>query len=115
MGSGHLVLHPVVLGTHRNGPRIHTVTEMLYPPLWRRHCLVVMILIDLSRLAVAARLCDRVLDIFRADPRRVVTDMDDIVFPVQSDIGNMWLLSQGTLDGARAAQAVHATELEGAH
>ena len=33
MGGRHLVLHPVVLGPHRDGLRVHAVPEVLHPPL----------------------------------------------------------------------------------
>src|SRR5215217_9057827 len=112
MGSGHLVLHPVVLGAHRDGLRIHAVAEVLHAPLRWRHGLVMVLLPDLSRLAVTASLCDHLLDIFRADVRGIVADVDDVALPVQVDIGEVWLLSQGPLHGTGTAQAVHATELE---
>ena len=82
MGSGHLVLHPVVLGAHRDGLRIHAVAEVLHPPLWGRHGLMVVLLLDLGRAAVAAGLRDHLLDIFRANLRGVVADVDDVVLPV---------------------------------
>src|SRR5215211_2515742 len=107
----HLVLHPVVLGSHRDGLRIYTVAEVLHPPHWRRHGLVVLLL-DLGRLAVAASLRDDLFDVFRADPRRVVADVDHVVLPIEANVGDVRLLSQGSLDGTSAAQAVHATELE---
>jgi hypothetical protein len=50
-----------------------------------------MVFLDLSRLAVAARLRDDLLDAFRADVRGVVADVDDVVLPVQPDIGDMRL------------------------
>jgi hypothetical protein len=50
---------------------------------------MVVLLLDLRRLAVAAGLCDHLLDIFRADPRGVVADADDIVLSVQSNIGDV--------------------------
>ena len=109
---GSLVLHPVVLGPHRDGLRVHAVFEVLHSPLGRRHGLVVVLLLDLGRLAVAARLRDHLLDIFRADPRWVVADVDEVVLPVQPHVGDVRLLSQGSLDGVGAAQAVHAPELE---
>jgi hypothetical protein len=74
--------------------------------------MVVLLFPDLSRLAVASRLCDHLLDIFRADTRRVVADVDDVVLPVQLYLGDMWLLPQDPFDGTSAAKAVHATELE---
>src|SRR5215210_151353 len=111
MGSGHLVLHSVVLGSHRNGLCVHAVPYVLHPPLWRRHGLMV-VLPDLSRLAVAAGLYDHMPYIFRVSLRGVVADVDDVVFPVQPDFGDVWLLSQGPLDGTGAAQAVHAAEFE---
>ena len=52
-----------------------------------------VLLLDLGRLAVAARLRDHLLDIFRADPRGVVADVDDVVLPVQLNIGDVRLLS----------------------
>src|SRR5215216_6627640 len=107
----HLVLHPVVLGSHRDGLRIYTVAEVLHPPHWRRHGLVVLLL-DLGRLAVAASLRDDLFDVFRADPRRVVADVDHVVLPIEANVGDVRLLSQGSLDGISAAQTVHATELE---
>ena len=102
-GWRDLVLHPVVLGPHRDGLRIHAVSEVLHPPLGRRHGLVVVLLPDLGRLAVAARLCDHLLDVFRADPRGIVADVDEVVLPVQPDVGDVRLLSQGSLDGIGAA------------
>jgi hypothetical protein len=111
MGSRHLILHTIVLGAHRDGLRIHPVADVLHPPLGGRHGLV-MVLLDLSRLAVASRLCDHLLDIFRADVRGIVADVDEVVLPVQSNIGDVWLLSQGPLNGTGAAQFVNATEFE---
>jgi hypothetical protein len=93
MSSGHLILHPVVLRPHRDGLRIHAVPDVLHPPLWRSHGLVVVLLLDLGRLAIAAGLRDHLLDIFRADPRGVVADVDDVVLPVQPNLGDVWLLS----------------------
>jgi hypothetical protein len=112
MGSGHLVLHPVVLGAHRDGLRIHAVAEVLHAPLRWRHGLVMVLLPDLSRLAVTASLCDHLLDIFRADVRGIVADVDDVALPVQVDIGEVWLFSQGPLHGTGAVQAMNATEFE---
>src|SRR5215208_8364607 len=113
MGIRHLVLHPVVLCAHRDGLRIHTVREVLHPLLWRRHGLMVVLLFpDLSRLAVASRLCDHLLDIFRADVRGIVAHVDEVVLPVQLYLGDMWLLPQDPFDGTGAAKAVHAPELE---
>jgi hypothetical protein len=54
---------------------------------------VVVLLLALSRLAVAAGLCDHLLDIFRGDPCGVVADVDYIVLPVQVEIGDVWLLT----------------------
>src|SRR5215203_6522058 len=112
MGSRHLVLHPVVLGPHRDGLRIHAMPEVLHPPLRWRHDFVVVLLLDLGGLAVAAGLRDHLLEIFWADPRRVVADVDDVALPVHPNFGDVGLLPQGSLDGTSAAQAVHATELE---
>jgi hypothetical protein len=112
IGSRHLVQHPVVLRPHRDGLRIHAVAEVLHPPLRGRHGLMVVLLLDLGRAAVAAGLCDDLLYIFRADPRGVVADVDGIVIPVQVKLGDVRLLPQGPFDGTGAAQAVHATELE---
>ena len=69
---------------------------------------------DLGRLAVAARLCDRPLDAFRADPRWIVADVYEVVLPVQPHVGYVRLGSQGSHYGVGAASAVHAPELEGA-
>ena len=55
MGGRHLVLHPVVLGPHRDGLRIHAVPEVLHPPLRRRHGLVVVLVLDLGRLCSRSR------------------------------------------------------------
>jgi hypothetical protein len=52
-----------------------------------------VVLLDLSRLAVAACLRDDLLDAFRADVRGVVADVDDVVLPVQLNLGDVWLLS----------------------
>jgi|SRR5215217_7860516 hypothetical protein len=73
---------------------------------------MVLLLPDLSRLAVASRLRDHLLDIFRADLGGIVADVDEVVLPVQVDIADVWLLSKGSLHGTGAAQTVHATELE---
>jgi hypothetical protein len=112
MGSRHLVLHPVVLGAHRDGLCIHAVADVLHPPLRGRHGVVMVLLPDLSRLAVAARLCDHLLDIFQDDVHGIVADVEDVVLPVQVDIGDVCLLSQGPLHGTGTTQAVHATEFE---
>src|SRR5215207_1550707 len=111
MGGGHLVLHPVVLGSHRNGLRVHAVPDVLHPTLRRRHSLMV-VLLDLGGLAVAAGLRDHPLDIFRANLGGVVADVDDVVLPVKVDIGNTWLLSKDSLDGTGAVQAMNAAEFE---
>src|SRR5215204_4774874 len=107
----HLVLHPVVLGPHRDGLHIYAVAEVLHPPHWRGHGLVVLLL-DLGRLAVAAGLRDDLFDGFRPDPRRVVAHVDHVVLPIEANVGYVRLLSQGSLDSTGAAQAVHATERE---
>jgi len=73
---------------------------------------MVVLPLDLSRLAVAAGLRDHLLDIFRANLGGVVADVDDVVLPVQPDIGNIWLLSKGSLDGTGAVQAMNAAEFE---
>jgi hypothetical protein len=73
---------------------------------------MVVLLLDLGRAEVAAGPRDHLLDIFRADTRGVVADVDDVVLPVQLYLGDVWLLPQYPLDGTGAAQAVHATELE---
>jgi hypothetical protein len=52
-----------------------------------------VLLLELGRLAVASGLRDHLLEIFWADPRRVVAHMDEVVLPVQSNIGDVWLLS----------------------
>src|SRR5215203_5528320 len=107
----HLVLHTVVLCPHRNGLCVHAVPDVLHPTLRRRHGLMV-VLLDLGRLAVTARLRDHLLDIFRVNLGGVVADVDDVVLPVQPDIGNTWLLSKDSLDGTGAVQAMNAAEFE---
>jgi hypothetical protein len=72
---------------------------------------VVLILYS-DRHTVAAGVRDHLLDIFRADPRRVVADVDDVVLPVQLYLGYVRLILQGPLDGTGTAQFVNATELE---
>jgi hypothetical protein len=59
-----------------------------------------------------AGLRDDLLDPFRVDVRGIVADVDDVVLPVQPNIGDVWLLSQDPLDGTGATQTVHATERE---
>jgi hypothetical protein len=71
-----------------------------------------VLLLDLSRLAVAAGLRDHHFDAFCVDPRGVVADVDGVVFPIQPDIGDVRLLPQGSLDGSGASQAVNASKLE---
>jgi hypothetical protein len=92
VGSGLLVLHPVVLGSHRDGLHIHTVLEVLHPPLGRRYSFVVLIFCP-DRRAVAARLRDDLLNVLRASARRIESDVDDVVLPVQPNLGDVWLLS----------------------
>src|SRR5215211_4031909 len=113
LGGGSLVLHAVVLGPHRDGLRVYAVFDVSHPPLGRRHGRVVMPLPDLGRLAVATGLRNRPLDVFRADPRRVVADVHEIVLPVKPHVGYVRLGSQGSLHGVGAAPAVHAPEPEG--
>src|SRR5215212_1626677 len=71
-----------------------------------------VLLPDLSRLAVASGLRDHLLYIFRADLGGIVADVDDVALPVQVDIGDVRLLSKGSLDGTGAVQAMNAAELE---
>src|SRR5215203_2084454 len=112
--GGSLVLHAVVLGPHRDGLRVHAVFEVSHSSFRRRHGLVMVLLPDIGRLAVAARPCDRPLDVFRADPRWIVADVYEVVLPVQPHVTDMRLGSQGSLYGVGASSAVHAPELEGA-
>src|SRR4051794_32164856 len=114
LGGRSLILHPVVLGPHRDGLRVHAVFEVSHPPLGRRHGLVVVLLPDPGRLAVAAGLCDRPLDHFRADPGWIVAYEYEVVLPVQPHVGYVRQGSQGSHYGVGAASAVHAPELEGA-
>jgi hypothetical protein len=54
---------------------------------------VVVLLLDLDRLAVAAGLRYDLLDLFRGDPRGVVADVDDVVLPIQPNLCDVWLPS----------------------
>jgi hypothetical protein len=64
--------------------------------------MVVLLLLNLGRLAVAACPCNHLLDIFRAYLGGVIADVDGVVLPVEVDMGDVWLLSKGSLDGPSA-------------
>jgi hypothetical protein len=93
VGGRPLVLHPVVLGPHRDGPHVHAVSEVPVPPLRGRHSLAVVLLLDLGQRAVATGLRDHPLDLFRGDPRGVIADVDEVSLPVEVDLGYARLLS----------------------
>src|SRR5215210_2403476 len=110
-GCGHLVLHPVVLGSHGDRLRMDAVSEVL-PPAFLGRQMLGKLTPGLDRLALTARIRYNPFDVLSPDLCGIVADADDVGLPVQADIGDARLSPQGLLDSGSATEAVHAVQLE---